>query len=339
MDTDLVISLAVGAMELALKVALPLLLVGLAVGLIISVFQAVTQIQEQTLTFIPKILATVVVMVVGGPWMLDQLLSYTRDLWTSIPNLIGEQQVVGFFAVLARISPLFVLAPLFSSKSIPTRVRGIVAVALAIGLTPVVVQGAELPTDAWGLAGLLGKEILVGAAYAYTLAALFAALEVAGSFLDTLIGFSFGGLIDPITGNQNAVLARMYSLIGLMIFLAIGGDTWVIQGLARTYEVIGIDQTPAIGTLVAGASQAFASIFLSAIQVAGPIILALILTDAAFGVVSRVVPQLNVFAVGFPAKVTIGLLLIGVTMPFVGAWLAGELQQSVLQALQTLKVA
>jgi flagellar biosynthesis protein FliQ len=81
MDSDLVISLGVGAMELALKVALPLLLVGLAVGLIISVFQAVTQIQEQTLTFIPKILATIVVLVVGGPWM--------RDLWTSIPNLIG----------------------------------------------------------------------------------------------------------------------------------------------------------------------------------------------------------------------------------------------------------
>ena len=89
MDSDLVISLAVAAMELALKIALPLLLVGLAVGLIISVFQAVTQIQEQTLTFIPKILATVVVMVVGGPWMLDQLLSYTADLWGSIPQLIG----------------------------------------------------------------------------------------------------------------------------------------------------------------------------------------------------------------------------------------------------------
>ncbi len=251
----------------------------------------------------------------------------------------GEQQVVGFFAVLARVSPLFVLAPLFSSKSIPPRVRGIVAVALAIGLTPVVVQSAHLPTDPWGLAGLIGKEILVGAAYAYTLAAMFAALEVAGSFLDTLIGFSFGGLVDPITGNQNAVLARMYGLIGLMIFIAIGGDTWVIQGLARTYDVIGVDQTPSIGALVAGAAHAFSTIFLSAIQVAGPIVLALILTDAAFGVVSRVVPQLNVFAVGFPAKVTIGLLLMGVTMPFVGGWIAAELQQSVFQALQTLRVA
>jgi flagellar biosynthesis protein FliR len=251
----------------------------------------------------------------------------------------GEQQVVGFFAVLARVSPLFAFAPLFSSKSVPMRVRGIVAVALAVGLTPVVVQGADLPTDPWGLGGLIGKEILVGAGFAFSLGALFAALQVAGAFLDTLIGFSFGGLVDPINGTQSAVLAQMYSLIGVLIFIAIGGDAWVIQGLARTYDVIGIEQVPDIGTMVAGADEAFAAIFLSAIEVAGPILLALVLTDAAFGVVSRVVPQLNVFAVGFPAKVTVGLVLLGVTLPFVGGWLADELQQSVLQALQTLKVA
>jgi flagellar biosynthesis protein FliR len=251
----------------------------------------------------------------------------------------GEQQVVAFFAVLARISPLFAFAPLFSSKSVPTRVRGIIAVALAVGLTPVVAEGATLPTDPWGLGGLIGKEILVGAGFAFSLAALFAALQVAGSFLDTLVGFSFGGLVDPITGVQSAVLSQMYSLIGVLIFIVIGGDAWVIQGLARTYDVVGIDQVPDLGTLVAGADHAFTSIFLSAIQVAGPIMLALILTDAAFGVVSRVVPQLNVFAVAFPAKVTVGLLLIGVTLPFTGAWLAGQLQESVLQALQTLKVA
>ncbi len=89
MNEDTVITLVVGAVELALKVGLPLLLIGLAVGLVISVFQAVTQIQEQTLTFIPKILATVAVLIVGGPWMLDQLLAYTTDLWTAIPDLIG----------------------------------------------------------------------------------------------------------------------------------------------------------------------------------------------------------------------------------------------------------
>ena len=89
MNQDVVINVSMQAMQLAFMVAMPLLLVALVVGLVVSVFQAVTQIQEQTLTFIPKILATVVVMVVGGPWMLDQLLSYTRDLWLSIPQLIG----------------------------------------------------------------------------------------------------------------------------------------------------------------------------------------------------------------------------------------------------------
>ena len=89
MTTDTVLQLTMTAIELAMKIALPLLLVGLAVGLVISVFQAITQIQEQTLTFIPKIVATVAVLVVGGPWMLDQLLQYTSELWLSIPDLIG----------------------------------------------------------------------------------------------------------------------------------------------------------------------------------------------------------------------------------------------------------
>jgi flagellar biosynthetic protein FliQ len=89
MNEDVVIQLVTGATELALKVALPLLAVGLGVGVIISVFQAVTQIQEQTLTFIPKVLATVAVLIIGGPWMLDQLISYTTELWLGIPDLIG----------------------------------------------------------------------------------------------------------------------------------------------------------------------------------------------------------------------------------------------------------
>ena len=89
MDQDVVITLVSGALELALKVALPLLGVGLVVGLAVSVFQAVTQIQEQTLSFIPKVLALAGVLVVGGPWMLNQLLSYTQDLWLSIPQLVG----------------------------------------------------------------------------------------------------------------------------------------------------------------------------------------------------------------------------------------------------------
>ena len=89
MNQDVVISLAMEAMQLAMKVALPLLLAGLVVGLIVSVFQAVTQIQEQTLAFIPKILAVAAVVVIAGPWMLSEVLTYTADLYNGIPGMVG----------------------------------------------------------------------------------------------------------------------------------------------------------------------------------------------------------------------------------------------------------
>jgi flagellar biosynthetic protein FliQ len=89
MTTDTVVQLGTQAMSLALKISIPLLGVGLIVGVLISIVQAVTSIQEQTLSFIPKVLAMAAVLVIGGPWMLNQLLSYTTELWTSIPNMVG----------------------------------------------------------------------------------------------------------------------------------------------------------------------------------------------------------------------------------------------------------
>jgi flagellar biosynthetic protein FliQ len=87
-NQDVVINVSMQAMQLAFKIAMPLLLVGLAVGLIVSIFQAVTQIQEQTLTFIPKIVAMGLVLVVAGPWMLSEVITYTQQLYSSIPTMI-----------------------------------------------------------------------------------------------------------------------------------------------------------------------------------------------------------------------------------------------------------
>ena len=252
---------------------------------------------------------------------------------------IGEQHVIAFFLVLARVGPLFVVAPLFSSKMLPMRARGVAAVALAVGLSPIALKGGKVPTDALSLAGLIGKEALVGFAFAFTVAVLFAAVSVAGSFLDTLIGFSYGGLVDPVNGNQSTVLSQLYTLVGVMVFIAIGGDSWMVQGLAKTYDLVGLTQMPSIGALVGGAQHTFATIFVSAVELAAPVLIALIITDAGFGVVSRVMPQLNVFAVGFPAKILVGFLIVSASLPFVAGWIGNQLQQSVLQALQTLRVA
>jgi flagellar biosynthetic protein FliR len=249
----------------------------------------------------------------------------------------SEQQVAAFFLVLARITPLFIVAPLFSSRMIPRRVKGIIAVALTIGLMPVVTHG-HIELDALGYGGLLVKELIVGLAFAYALAAMHAALQAAGSLIDTLIGFSFGAMVDPVSGAQSTVLAQLYSLFGVAILIAIGGEAWIIKGLARTYEAVPLLEAPAIGSLVQGAQVAFSGIFAAAFMIGAPVLVALIITDAAFGVVTRVVPQMNVFAVGFPAKIIIGLSLLGVSLPFVAGLVGDHLQQAVTLGLRALKV-
>ena len=90
MTQDTVTSLLVDMMGITVKVAMPMLLAALIVGLAVSVFQAVTQIQEQTLAFIPKIVAIAAVLVILGPWMLGQVLTYTADLYNGIPGLVGN---------------------------------------------------------------------------------------------------------------------------------------------------------------------------------------------------------------------------------------------------------
>ncbi len=89
MSPETVMTLGSRALEITLMLAAPLLLVALVTGLIVGAFQAATQINEQTLSFIPKLLAMALAVVVAGPWMLKVLISYTRELFESIPGLIN----------------------------------------------------------------------------------------------------------------------------------------------------------------------------------------------------------------------------------------------------------
>lgn len=88
MTTDLVIGIAGETIKTTLLVASPMLIVGLIVGVVVSVFQAVTQIQEMTLVFVPKILAVMLALLIAGPWMIHVLLTYTHNLFSNIPMYV-----------------------------------------------------------------------------------------------------------------------------------------------------------------------------------------------------------------------------------------------------------
>ena len=257
---------------------------------------------------------------------------------TQVLSLLAGNELAGFILVLARVGPLFLLAPPFSSPMVPPRVRGIIAVGISIGLSPIALHGQHIPTDPFTLAMLIVEGMLVGLGFAFSFAVLFAAVESAGSLADLGSGFSYGNLINPVSGNESGPLTHMYSLVGIGIFFAISGEAWVLRGLARTFQLVPLTSAPSITTLVGGAEQVFSTVFTSAVEIAAPVLIALMITDVAFGVVSRVVPQLNVFAVGFPAKVAVALLLVGASMPFVGGWIANQMSTSVGAALGALHV-
>jgi flagellar biosynthetic protein FliR len=252
---------------------------------------------------------------------------------------LDRNTIVGFILVLARVSPLFLLAPPFSSSMVPMRARMVIAVGISVGLAPLALHGQQIPSDAVKIVGLALKEIVIGLGFALSIACLFAAVDAAGAMIDTQIGLNFGSLINPVDNTQSGTMSQLYSMVGILVFITIDGEAWVIRGLSRTYELVPLLELPSLSRLTAGVTSAFVGIFGAALEVAAPVLLALILTDVAFGVVSRVVPQLNIFAVGFPAKIIVGLLVVAAALPFMGNWFYDQLQHSVESGLAGIGVA
>jgi flagellar biosynthesis protein FliR len=245
-------------------------------------------------------------------------------------------EVLGFLLVVCRVGGLFVLAPGFSATMIPNRIKLMLAMALALAMMPIAVHGQTVPLDAGDYVMLMLKELGVGLIFAFPMALVGAAVQAGASLLDTLIGFSFSSVLDPVNNQQVAILGQFYSLFAVLVLLMSGGDHIMIEGIGASYRALPITAYPHIGALTSGALTAFAQVWAIGLEIAAPVLVALVITDAAIGLVSRAVPQMNVFVVGMPAKILVGMTVIAATLPFVSNQVQGALQQSVIQALQTL---
>ncbi len=245
-------------------------------------------------------------------------------------------EVLGFLLVVCRVGGLFVLAPGFSATMIPNRIKLMLAMALALAMMPIAVHGQTVPLDAGDYVMLMLKELGVGLAFAFPMALVGAAVQAGAGLLDTLIGFSFSSILDPVNNQQTAILGQFYSLFAVLVLLMSGGDHIMIEGIGASYRALPIAAYPHIGALTSGALTSFAQVWAIGLEIAAPVLVALVITDAAIGLVSRAVPQMNVFVVGMPAKILVGMTVIAATLPFVSNQVQGALQQSVMQALQTL---
>lgn len=233
-----------------------------------------------------------------------------------IPLDIAVSQVIGFMLVVARLSGLFLIAPVFSSPMIQGRLKLMALLALAAMLTPIVAPDApETPTSVLPLVLSIGTETIIGLAIGFSVAIVFAAIQVGASLIDTSIGFSMANIIDPINNAQGAVMGSFYSMVATLSFLSVNGHHWMLAGFKRSFDVVALGATPDIEQMMGNLFATFSQLFAMAFQIAAPVLITLLMVDVVLGIVSRVVPQMNVFFVGIPLKVGVGLLAVIISLP------------------------
>ena len=216
-----------------------------------------------------------------------------------------------------RIAAMLMSAAVFGVRALPMRLRLMLALAIALVLAPL--AGPMPAVDLMSAEGIAitGQQILIGIAMGFVLRLVFAAIELAGEMIGSLMGLGFASLIDPQNGVQVPVVSQFYVLLATLMFLALNGHLLWIEAVAESFQLIPVGTA---GIAPEGAWQLvgfIAPVFGWAVRMALPIVAALLVVNLAFGVLARTSPQLNVFSVGFPAALLIGLALMLMTLPSV----------------------
>ncbi|MGE7917874.1 flagellar biosynthetic protein FliR [Viridibacillus sp. NPDC093762] len=223
-------------------------------------------------------------------------------------------KVTVFLLILVRISAFFITVPLFSYKTIPSKMRLTLAAVIAwmmyytIDVTPMEVNGEYIL--------LVIKEAMVGLIIGLIAYIIMSAIQIAGSFIDFQMGFAIANIIDPQTGAQSPLLGQFFNTLALLVLLGTNGHHLLLDGIYYSYEYLPIGEMwPSFGSENSTdfIIKMFATVFGIAFQMAIPIVATLFLVDIALGITARTVPQLNIFVVGFPIKIGVSFLVL-VTM-------------------------
>jgi flagellar biosynthetic protein FliR len=214
----------------------------------------------------------------------------------------------GFFP-FTRIGACLMVAPMFGARFVPTRTRILLAMAITALVVPMMPAPGIAPFSAQGFV-VVAQQLLIGAALGFALQVVFDALGLAGQLLANSMGLSFAFNVDPLRGSSTAALGQLYIILATLTFLALGGHLALLEVLIHGFTTmpIGTDGLGREGlwSMVLWGGQLFAG----AISIALPGVTALLIVNLAFGVVSRAAPSLNLFAVGFPISLVVGLLVV-----------------------------
>ena len=214
----------------------------------------------------------------------------------------------GFFP-FARIGACLMVAPMFGARFVPARSRVVLAAAITALVIPLLPAPGIAPFSPQGFI-VVAQQLLIGVAMGFALQVIFDSLGLAGQLLANSMGLSFAFNVDPLRGSSTAALGQLYIILATLTFLALGGHLALLEVLVNGFTTLPVGTTglgrEGLWSMILWGGQLFSG----AISIALPGVTALLIVNLAFGVVSRAAPTLNLFAVGFPISLVIGLLVV-----------------------------
>ncbi len=239
-----------------------------------------------------------------------------------IPDGFGgvEAQLWQWMVLMIRPGAAFLVAPLFSARNLPLQIRLILALAIGIaaGAGPLAAAPLRLPEA--GLASLDGVlivmgEVLAGLAIGFVLQMGLAGAMIAGELIAGAMGLSFATMVDPTGAASAPILSSLLALIALMLFIGIDGHLLLISLIVKSYAVWPPGSGMIAGTMAEGLALFGSHVFMMGLVIALPVTSAVIFAQLIMGMLARTAPQLNLFAVGFPVAILLGLLLLAISLP------------------------
>jgi flagellar biosynthetic protein FliR len=233
----------------------------------------------------------------------------------SITTAQLDAWLAAFAWPLARILALIASAPVIGNPSVPASVKIGLGLLLTVLVAPLLPAPPGLdPASAGGLL-ILAQQVLIGLAMGFAMQVVFWAAEMAGELIGLQMGLGFATLYDASVPGFIPIIGQYLGVVVSLAFLAVDGHLLLLTALVESFQVLPFAPLSApsgLRTLVEWAG----SIFSYSVALSLPLLAALLITNLALGVLTRAAPQLNIFAVGFPLTILIGVLVLALAMPY-----------------------
>jgi flagellar biosynthetic protein FliR len=233
-------------------------------------------------------------------------------------ELFSHETAQALLLLSTRLSGLFMVGPVYGARVVPMKVRSALLLTFTFLLLPGAMAVPGGNHQVW--AGSVVSEAVLGLVLGLGAALFVAAAESAGDMLAVQMGLSGANVLDPSSGTQMPVLGQFLGLFLLGMILATGGHLVLLETLSLSLQAFPLGAPINLEEGIPAAAEMLGTQLLLGLRFAAPVVAAMMIGNAALGVMAKTVPQLNVLMMAFPLQIAIGLFTLGLSLPLVGAY-------------------